>query len=207
MTDKFTLDMVSIRLITEKKLYSDLVISSPENAVELLGKELASFDREAVAIINLTSSAKPINAHIASIGTLNSASISPREVFKASILSNAAAFLIMHNHPSGSLKPSQEDYNMTGNLIIASNIMGIPLFDHIIVGFNNGTLDYHSFRANNEFDYSVKSPLDLNTYLRILHEKIMLRHPKAFQRYLQNIKIRSQGMKGVIKPTCNILTI
>lgn len=155
MTDKFTLDMVSIRLITEKKLYSDLVISSPENAVELLGKELASFDREAVAIINLTSSAKPINAHIASIGTLNSASISPREVFKASILSNAAAFLIMHNHPSGSLKPSQEDYNMTGNLIIASNIMGIPLFDHIIVGFNNGTLDYHSFRANNEFDYSV----------------------------------------------------
>lgn len=46
MNDKFSLDMVSIRLITDKKLYSDTAINSPEKAVSLIGQEIASFDRE-----------------------------------------------------------------------------------------------------------------------------------------------------------------
>lgn len=94
MNDKFSLDMVSIRLITDKKLYSDTAINSPEKAVSLIGQEIAS-----VAIINCSNALKPINAHIVSIGSINESIVSPREVFKAAILSNAAAFLIMHNHP------------------------------------------------------------------------------------------------------------
>ena len=144
MNDKFSLDMVSIRLITDKKLYSDTALTSPEKAVSLIGQEIASFDREAVAIINCSTALKPINAHIVSIGSINESIVSPREVFKAAILSNAAAFLIMHNHPSGVLNPSMQDYILTGNLLYTGELMSIHLVDHIIVGYNNGKLDFVS---------------------------------------------------------------
>ena len=103
MNDKFSLDMVSIRLITDKKLYSDTALTSPEKAVDLIGQEIASFDREAVAIINCSTALKPINAHIVSIGSIDTSIVSPREVLKAAILSNAAGFILMHNHPSARL--------------------------------------------------------------------------------------------------------
>lgn len=157
MNDKFSLDMVSIRLITDKKLYSDTALTSPEKAVSLIGQEIASFDREAVAIINCSNALKPINAHIVSIGSLDASIVSPREVFKAAILSNAAAFMIMHNHPSGVLKPSMHDYILTGSLLYAGELMNTRLVDHIIVGYNNGKLDFHSFAQNDEFNIAKET--------------------------------------------------
>ena len=59
--------------------------------------------------------------------------VSPREVFKSSILSNAAAFIAIHNHPSGSSKPSQEDRDVTKRLLECGKLMDIKMLDHIIV--------------------------------------------------------------------------
>lgn len=170
MNDKFSLDMVSIRLITDKKLYSDTALTSPEKAVSLIGQEIASFDREAVAIINCSTALKPINAHIVSIGSINESIVSPREVFKAAILSNAAAFLIMHNHPSGVLKPSMQDYIMTGNLLYAGELMSTHLVDHIIVGYNNGKLDFHSFKENDEFNIAEDAFKRSSRFTKFLSE-------------------------------------
>ena len=168
MNDKFSLDMVSLRSITEKKLYSDTAINSPEKAVSLIGQEIASFDREAVAIINCSNALKPINAHIVSIGSINESIVSPREVFKAAILSNAAAFLIMHNHPSGVLKPSPQDYIITGNLLYVGELMGTHLVDHIIVGYNNGKLDFHSFKEHDEFNIAEDAFKKSNSFANFL---------------------------------------
>ena len=77
-----------------------------------------------------------------SIGTLNANLIHPREVFKEAIQSSAASIILVHNHPSGDPKPSEDDLEITRRLIKAGKIMGVELFDHIIVANNN----YFSFK-------------------------------------------------------------
>lgn len=74
-----------------------------------------------------------------STGSLNSSIVHPREVFKRAVLQNAASIIICHNHPSGDPAPSQEDINITKRIYDAGKILGIELFDHIIIGDNKYT--------------------------------------------------------------------
>jgi DNA repair protein RadC len=69
--------------------------------------------------------------------------VHPREVFKPAILSNAAALLCCHNHPSGAPAPSQEDRALTKRLVDAGKLLGITVLDHVIIG--DGTDLYFSF--------------------------------------------------------------
>jgi DNA repair protein RadC len=78
---------------------------------------------------------------IVSIGSLNQSIVHPREVFKTACISNAAAILCIHQHPSGDPTPSSEDLAITRRLKEAGEIMGIKLLDHIIIGEN----EYLSF--------------------------------------------------------------
>ena len=82
-----------------------------------------------------------IQIHVVSIGTTNSAVAHPREVFFEAIKENASAVILCHNHPSGEVEPSDEDIECTKKLIEASEIIGIPVLDHIIIDCNN----YFSF--------------------------------------------------------------
>jgi len=72
-------------------------------------------------------------------GTLNQASLHPREVFKPAILNNAAGIILFHNHPSGDSTPSNEDIETTKRLIEAGNLLGINVLDHIIIGDSSYT--------------------------------------------------------------------
>jgi DNA repair protein RadC len=69
--------------------------------------------------------------------------VHPREVFKVAILSNAAAILCGHNHPSGDPQPSGEDRSLTRRLVKAGQVLGIDVLDHVIIG--DGAADYYSF--------------------------------------------------------------
>jgi len=69
-----------------------------------------------------------------SIGTLNSSLVHPREVFEPALSFHAASVIIAHNHPSGELKPSSEDREVTKRLLEAGKIIGIDIIDHIILG-------------------------------------------------------------------------
>lgn len=140
----FKLDVVSVRLVKDAPLLSGHKITSPEEAVDVAGELMCDLDREVVCIINLKADGTPINCHFASMGAVDNAVIHPREMFKASILSNAANIILLHNHPSGSLFPSKEDCIMTDRLLSLSALLGIPLIDHIIVGGDHK--EYFSFR-------------------------------------------------------------
>ncbi|MCC8051577.1 MAG: JAB domain-containing protein [Clostridiales bacterium] len=129
-----TLDVVSIRLVENPPLYSDRSITTSEEAVELVAKELRTYDRELVCVINLSSTGRPISLNIVSMGSLNASFANPREVFKTAILCNAASIILMHNHPFGSLIPSPQDMKLTKRMAACGNLMGIPVLDHIIVG-------------------------------------------------------------------------
>lgn len=133
----FKLDIVSVRLVKEASLLSDIRLENPEAVVDFMGKKLAEMDREVVCVINVDVKTHPINCHIVSMGALDYAVVSPRELFKASILSNAASIILLHNHPSGDIKPSENDVLVTKRVKEVADLIGIPLLDHIIVGWNN----------------------------------------------------------------------
>lgn len=102
--------------------------------------------QEYFLILTLNGALEVIKKHIISIGTLDSAPAHPREVFVKAIQDRAKAIVICHNHPSNSVKPSSEDYEVTGRLCRAGKIIGINIVDHIIVGCG----DYYSFAENGE---------------------------------------------------------
>ncbi len=69
-----------------------------------------------------------------STGSLNASIVHPREVFKSVLLSSAAVLLLIHNHPSGDPTPSREDIGLTARLREVSELLGIRLLDHVIIG-------------------------------------------------------------------------
>lgn len=143
----FKLERVSIRLVKDAPLYSDKPMNYPAQVVEALGKELCEMDREVMCVINMKTNSVPINVSIVSIGTLNASLVEPRELFKSSILSNASSLVLLHNHPSSDLLPSESDLHLTARLKMAGEIIGIDVLDHIIVGGDNSK--YFSFAENN----------------------------------------------------------
>lgn len=144
---KYELEVVNIRLVREPSWYSEVPLRKTKDAAELMAREFADYDREVFCILNLASDGKVINMNIVSMGTLNTSLVSPREVFKSSILSNAASIIAVHNHPSGCVNPSKQDKLITQRLREAGGLMDIELLDHIIVGGKNR--QYYSFREEN----------------------------------------------------------
>ena len=132
--------VVNIRRVKEPSLYSDKPINNPDDVLEAVAGELKEYDREVFAIINLRTNGKPINLNICSVGTLDSAMVSPREVFKSAILSNAKCIIAVHNHPSGTADPSPEDITTTERLAECGRILDIQLLDHIIVSAETGAM-------------------------------------------------------------------
>jgi len=72
--------------------------------------------------------------NVVSIGSLTAALVHAREVFKPAILGNAAAIILVHNHPSGDPEPSAEDQALTARLKQAGELLGIRVLDHVVIG-------------------------------------------------------------------------
>lgn len=154
MENEFKLEKVAIRMVQEPPLISKEPVDNPIAAVRVLADMLRDYDREVMCVVNLRSDLRPINMNIVSIGILNSSLAHPREILKSSILSNAAAILLIHNHPSGSLVPSNEDISITNRMQEVGSLIGISVVDHIIIG--NGE-DCYSFR--NKDILNLKAPV------------------------------------------------
>ena len=122
-------------------------ICKPKDAYELVKDELAGSDREMLLSVMLTVKNDLIGVETVSIGSIISANIAPRDVFKSAILANAVAIIICHNHPSGSLIPSDSDIELTKQIVEAGELLGIKVLDHLIVS-NRGyrsLIDYHEY--------------------------------------------------------------
>jgi len=118
------------------------VVNNPQDAAQMVLRELSLADREHFMIIMLNTKHKVIAKSVISIGHLNSSLVHPREMFKEAIKRSSAAVILVHNHPSGDLTPSPDDITTTKRLCEVGEILGITVLDHIIVGDNR----YLSFR-------------------------------------------------------------
>ena len=138
--------IVSLKLVKESSvLYETRTVSNSYDAYKLIKNFLIDSDREKFVVACLDTKNQPVNISVVSIGSVNSAIVHPREVFKVAMLSNASKIICFHNHPSGNLKCSKEDENITNRLKECGEILGIELVDHIIVGDND---TYFSFKEN-----------------------------------------------------------
>lgn len=107
-------------------------IVSPRDAWKLCS-DIHESKKEHFLALYLDTQGRLIERHIISIGTLNSSLVHPREVFEPAIMLHAASVIAVHNHPSGSCRPSSEDIEVTKRLSDAGDLLGITLLDHIIV--------------------------------------------------------------------------
>ena len=120
-------------------------IKSPSDILNMdIKGYLEKQEQENFVVIALDGSHKVTSVRVVSVGTVNQTFIHPREVFRYAIMENASAIIICHNHPSGSIKPSEDDYKTTERLKKASDLLGITLLDHIIIANGN----YYSFLEN-----------------------------------------------------------
>lgn len=136
----------TIRLRVIKAVYERQIVreDAPEYLVETrftsaqqvfeIFKELRYETKEHFICLHLDGKNRILCIDRVSVGSLNQSIVHPREVLKTAVMSSAAALILIHNHPSGDPAPSREDIAVTRRLKEASEIIGIKLLDHIIVG-------------------------------------------------------------------------
>lgn len=147
----YRLNQVAIRMVEMPPLLSDVPMDGPEAAVKVMADMLKDYDREVVAIVNLQTDGKPINMNVVSMGALDQSIAHPREILKSTILSNASAIMLVHNHPSNKLQPSMDDIATTARVKQLCDLIGVKFLDHIIVGPGR---DYYSFHQKQQIPLS-----------------------------------------------------
>lgn len=110
------------------------IITSPQDAVNLVMEDMRYLREEHFRVIFLDTRNQVIACKDISIGSLNASIVHPRETFKAAISHLAAAIILTHNHPSGDPSPSSEDLALTARMTQAGELIGIPVFDHLVIG-------------------------------------------------------------------------
>ncbi|CAB9540099.1 UPF0758 family protein [Bathymodiolus brooksi thiotrophic gill symbiont] len=119
----------------------------PEQIASYLHLHIGNSHRETFAMLLLDQKNHLIELVELFIGTLNKASVHPREVVKAVLNHNAAAVILAHNHPSGDPTPSQSDINITHKIKEALALIDVRVLDHIIIG-NGGRFESLAQRGN-----------------------------------------------------------
>ena len=116
--------------------YKSKVVQCADDAADIAWQYLQDRDRETLIVLLLDSQNTCIGINEVSMGSLTQSVTHPREVFKPAILSNAAAIILAHNHPSGKTNASKSDIEITEQMVKAGKILGIGVLDHVIVGYN-----------------------------------------------------------------------
>jgi len=116
---------------------------------------LASEKQEKFLVIGLNTKLHKVYESVVSVGTLDSAIVHPRDVFREAISNNVHSLLLLHNHPSGDPTPSKEDDALTKQLVEAGKTLGIKVVDHIVIG--KGC--WYSYSDMKKLDNSFESKL------------------------------------------------
>lgn len=122
------------RFFKEEKTGS-VTIRNAKQAFQHL-KDMAKMNKESFRGLYLNSRYKLIHSETISIGTVDASIIHPREVFRPAIEHGASAIIVAHNHPSGILKATSEDLEVTQKLQEAGELLGLELLDHLIISKN-----------------------------------------------------------------------
>lgn len=127
-----------------EELRQSAIIRSPEQVVKYCKASLAGRSEECLELIYLSVRNTVIRAETVALGLIDRVSISPRKIVECTLAAKASAVILVHNHPSGDVTPSLEDILLTQEVVEAARLLGISVYDHIIVGRQA----YYSLKAN-----------------------------------------------------------
>ena len=127
-----------------EELRQTAIIRSPEQVVKYCKASLAGRSEECLELIYLSVRNTVIRAETVALGLIDRVSISPRKIVECTLAAKASAVILVHNHPSGDVTPSLEDILLTQEVVEAARLLGISVYDHIIVGRQA----YYSLKAN-----------------------------------------------------------
>lgn len=119
--------------VTGKKFRRGATLTSPRAMIEFLTVRYAGLEHEVFIVIFLDTRHRLIAVEEMFRGTIDGASVHPREVVKATLRHNAAAVVFAHNHPSGNPEPSQADELITKRLQQAMSLIEVRVLDHIVI--------------------------------------------------------------------------
>ena len=132
-----------------KELHGDTpLLDTPERVADYLREEMRHFKKEQFIALLLNARRRLEKKDHISHGTLDTILVHARDVFRSAIAGNAAAIVLVHNHPSGDPAPSEADIKVTRDLIRAGQLLKIELVDHVILGHatQERTKDWASLR-------------------------------------------------------------
>ena len=124
--------MASFELARRYLIKDDVTIKSPTDVLPLVSN-LLDKKQEYFVCISLNGAGEVVGNRIVTVGLVNHNLIHPREVFADAITDRAASAVLVHNHPSGVLEPSNQDILITKQLVEAGSILGIKVLDHLII--------------------------------------------------------------------------
>lgn len=131
----FALKEIGLRQLREK-IVGQSFVRSPQAVADYLCAALRDQKREIFKVLFLDKSLRILGERDLFHGTIDEAAVHPREVVKAALEFHASNLVLVHNHPSGKIEPSREDYEITQKIKAACQTVSIRVLDHIIVGEN-----------------------------------------------------------------------
>lgn len=114
-------------------------IHSPSDAADLVQYEMSALEQEQMRVILLNTRNEVMRVVTLYQGSLNAAQLRISEVMRDAIREQAAAFIVVHNHPSGDPTPSPEDVSVTRAIVQAAKLMDLDFLDHLIIGYHKWT--------------------------------------------------------------------
>jgi DNA repair protein RadC len=121
--------------ILDRRLFTqEATLETVADVASYLKLKLAAEEHEVFGVIFLNAKHRPLAFEVLFTGTIDTATIHPRQIIKRALAHNAAAIIICHNHPSGSCNPSEGDIAMTRRVKDAVRLLDIRLLDHFLVG-------------------------------------------------------------------------
>ena len=129
------IDQITKRFARDRLIQGGVITSSSQ-AYEYLSLSMRDLRRETFRVIYLDKQRRVLTDEDLFTGTLDKSEVHPREVIAQALKHNAKWLIFAHNHPSGDPKPSMDDLNLTRDLVVACELVGIGVLDHVIVGNN-----------------------------------------------------------------------
>ena len=134
------------RRVLKQGMVGQNFVRSPQAVKDYLTASLRDLKREVFKVIFLDKALKILGEKDMFFGTVDEAAVHPREVVREALFQNASSLVLVHNHPSGKVEPSREDYEITQKIKSACQTVSIRILDHIIVGENQ----YFSFSERSQ---------------------------------------------------------
>ena len=130
--------------VLQHKVKNKNIIGSWGNLLEYLQFNMGSLKLEQFRVLFLNKKNVLIADEVMAMGTIDQTPVYPREVVKRALFHESGAIILVHNHPSGSVKPSNSDIDLTTQIVNACNTINVTVHDHVIIASG----DYYSFKSN-----------------------------------------------------------